>query len=288
MPSAKDHIEAHRKAGRFFSAEGIKSFVREAGKGEAVVCMHGVPSSAYLYRKMLPALAERSFRAIAFDLPGMGLADKPTQYDYSWTGLGRWSVKATEALGLAKYHLVIHDIGGPIGMEMVAAHPERILSLTILNTLIAGLAHFQKPWTMRPFEWQGIGEWYLASMQPAIFAPLMYLQGVEDKASLPQSEGAAYVRLLKHGDGGKAFLKIMRSFEATQAKEDLYLNAIKGLEVPKQIIWGAKDPALTVKAYGLPTQKLTGIERYIELPAKHFLQEDQAPKIAELIKEMNA
>ncbi len=218
----------------------------------------------------------------------MGLADKPKQFDYSWTGLGRWSVKATEALGLEKYHLVIHDIGGPVGMELVAAHPERILSLTILNTLIAGLAKFKKPWSMRPFEWRGIGELYLASMQPAIFAPLMYLQGVEDKASLPQSEGAAYVRLLKHDDGGKAFLQIMRSFEATQAKEDLYLQAIKALKVPKQIIWGAKDPALTTKAYGIPTQKATGIDRYFELPGKHFLQEDQAPEIAELIKEMNA
>ncbi|MFK7923749.1 MAG: alpha/beta fold hydrolase [Bacteroidia bacterium] len=288
MPSPQEHIEAHRQAGRSFVADGIQSFVREEGKGEAVVCMHGVPSSSYLYRKLLPALAERSYRGIAFDLPGMGLADKPLEYDYSWTGLGKWTSKATEALGLDKFHLVIHDIGGPVGMELVAAHPERILSLTILNTLVVGLAKFKKPWTMRPFEWKGIGEIYLKTLQPSIFAPLMYLQGVEDRAALPLDEGATYVHLLKHADGGKAFLKIMRSFEATQAKEDLYLQAIKKLNVPTQIIWGDKDPALTVKAYGLPTLKATGIERFYKLPGKHFLQEDQAPAIADLIAEMNA
>ncbi|MEL7532214.1 MAG: alpha/beta hydrolase [Bacteroidota bacterium] len=287
MPSPQEHIEAHQQAGRYFTADGIESFVRAEGEGEPVVCMHGVPSSSFLYRKLLPALAERSFRGLAFDLPGMGLADKPAQYDYSWTGLGKWSVKASEALGLEKFHLVLHDIGGPIGMEMLAAHPERILSLTILNTLVVGLANFKKPWSMRPFAWRGIGELYLMSMQPALFAPLMYLQGVEDRASLSQSEGAAYVQLLKRTDGGKAFLQIMRSFEATQAKEDLYLKAIKALMVPKQIIWGANDPALTVKAYGLPTQKASGIQRFHQLPGKHFLQEDQAPAIANIIAEMN-
>lgn len=287
MPTPQQLIEAHEQAGTYFEAAGVQSFVRQEGDGEPVVCMHGVPSSSYLYRKLLPVLGKEGYRGIAFDLPGLGLAQRPQDFDYSWTGLGKWSSNAVDSLGLDRYHLVIHDIGGPVGMEMVARQSERILSLTILNTLIVNLPQFKKPWSMRPFGWKGIGELYLASMQPQIFAPLMYLQGVEERSAFSKEDGAAYVHLLKREDKGRAFLQIMRSFENTQAKEDLYLKALKQVKGPKQIIWGAKDPALSLNRFGRQTQEITGVERFFALPAKHFLQEDQAPEIGHLIREMN-
>ena len=74
-----DVVSEHRAAGRRFEAAGISSFVREAGPpgGEPVVCLHGVPASSFLYRKVLRELAARGVRGIAFDLPGLGLADRP-------------------------------------------------------------------------------------------------------------------------------------------------------------------------------------------------------------------
>src|SRR4051795_6497594 len=122
--SVADVIERHRAAGREFEAGGVQSFVREAGRGQTVVCMHGVPSSCFLYRKVLDELAERGLRGVAFDLPGLGLAARPADYDYTWTGLGRFSVAAVDALGLDRFHLVLHDIGGPVGLELAAALPE--------------------------------------------------------------------------------------------------------------------------------------------------------------------
>src|SRR5207249_3094913 len=107
-----------RTAGREFEAEGVRSFVREAGSGQAVVCMHGVPSSCFLYRKVLDQLAARGMRGVAFDLPGLGLAERPDDYDYTWTGLGRFAIAAVDSLGLDSFHLVVHDIGGPVGFEL--------------------------------------------------------------------------------------------------------------------------------------------------------------------------
>lgn len=79
----------------------MRSFVREQGarEREAVVCMHGVPASSFLYRKVLGELAERGLRGVAFDLPGLGLADRPAQFDYTWTGLGQFCVASVDALG---------------------------------------------------------------------------------------------------------------------------------------------------------------------------------------------
>ena len=97
-------IEAHRRSGRRFTAAGIGSFVREEGSGEPVVCLHGVPASSFLYRKVVTELASRGLRGIAFDLPGLGLADRPVVADYTWTGLGRFASAAVDALGLERFH----------------------------------------------------------------------------------------------------------------------------------------------------------------------------------------
>ena len=94
-----DVIAQHERAGRRFTVAGVNSFVLDQGDGEPVVCMHGVPASAFLYRKVVPELAAQGLRGIAFDLPGLGLADRPADFDYTWTGLGRFAAAAVDALG---------------------------------------------------------------------------------------------------------------------------------------------------------------------------------------------
>ena len=161
-------LEAHRMAGRPFRAAGVTSFVRELGTGPAVLCVHGMIGSSFLYRKVLAELAVRGLRGIAFDLPGFGLADRPTRYDYSWTGLGEFCVAAVDALGLDRFHLVVHDIGGPVGFELATAMPERIASLTLLNTTV-DVTRFKSPWPMGPFRHRGIGELWLMSVTAPAF-----------------------------------------------------------------------------------------------------------------------
>src|ERR1700756_4539271 len=121
-----DVIASHRLSGMTFEAGGVGSFVVDRGDGAPVVCLHGVPASSFLYRKVLAELAARGLRGVAFDLPGLGLAARPERFDYSWTGLGRFALAAVDALGLDRFHLVVHDIGGPVGFELAAAVPERV------------------------------------------------------------------------------------------------------------------------------------------------------------------
>jgi pimeloyl-ACP methyl ester carboxylesterase len=277
-------VRAHAESGRRFDVGGLSSFVREAGEGEPVVCLHGVPASCFLYRKVLRELASRGLRGVAFDLPGLGLADRPETYDYTWSGLGRFCAQAVDALDLERFHLVVHDIGGPVGFELATAMPERIRSLTILNTLIE-VDTFRRPWSMQPFAVRGVGTLWLRSLTKPAFRWIMYLQGIEDRAATPPEEIDAYLELLKRGDGGRAFLKIMRGFELTPAKRDLYEGAARDVPYPVQVIWGAKDPALKLSRHGEQARRITGVAKLHLLPAKHFLQEDQAPAIAQLIGE---
>jgi haloalkane dehalogenase len=268
-------------------AAGVRSFVREAGDGDPVVCLHGVPSSCFLYRKVLDELAARGLRGVAFDLPGLGLAERPDSFDYTWTGHGRWSRAAVDALDLDRFHLVVHDIGGPVGFELGAAVPDRVRSLTVLNTLVE-VDGFKRPWSMEPFARRGIGEVYLATLTKPAFRRLMALQGIANMAAVPKEELDAYVDLLKREDRGRQFLRIMRGFERTPEKAALYRGTLRDGPYPVQIVWGAQDPALKLAVHGEQARRAAGLEEIHTVPAKHFLQEDQAPAVAERVAALAA
>ena len=260
----------------------MRSFVREDGDGDPVVCLHGVPSSCFLYRKVIAELAGRGLRGVAFDLPGLGLADRPEDFDYSWTGLGRFAGAAVDSLGLDRFHLVVHDIGGPIGFELAAAAPDRVRSLTVLNTIVE-VDQFKRPWSMEPFARRGVGEAYLRTLTKPAFRMLMRLQGIQDMRSTTRAELDSWVDVLKRDDGGRAFLRIMRGFERTREKRQLYASTLREVPYPVQAVWGENDPALRVDRHGEDVKRIAGLDQIHRVPAKHFLQEDQAPAVAERI-----
>lgn len=279
-------LAAHRAAGREFSAAGVGSFVLDTGPNDAepVVCMHGVPASSYLYRKVLPELANRGLRGIAFDLPGLGHADRPEDFDYSWTGLGRWALAALDALSLDRVHLVVHDIGGPVGFEVAAAAPGRVRSLLMLNTTVA-VDTFRRPWVMEPFAHRLLGEAWLASARPrVVFRTLMRMIGVGP--GVPSVEIDAYLPLLLGDDGGRAFLRIMRSFERTVEKRRRYEAVVRGQGYPVGLLWGSKDPALPMRTYGVQARIAAGLDDLPSVPGKHFLQEDFPADIAAAVAAM--
>jgi haloalkane dehalogenase len=275
-------VDAHRRSGRAFSAGGVRSFVREQGRGPAVVCVHGMWGSSFLYRKVLRELANRHMRGVCWDLPGFGLAERPSDYDYSWSGLGSFCVAAVEALELERFHLIVHDIGGPVGFELAAAHRDRVASMTILNTMIDVTA-FKPPWSMEPFRHRGVGEMWLAGMSKPLFRSLMMLPGIGDRTSVTKAELGAYLELMRGDDRGRSFLKIMRSTERTPEKEALYRSTVRDVPYPVQVIWAAEDPALKLGTYGERARAAAGLKELQTIPGKHFPQEDQAPAIADRV-----
>lgn len=64
----------------------------------------------------------------------------------------------------------------------------------------------------------------------------------------------------------------------------LYTHAVQNLKVPRQIIWGANDTALTLERYAYPIRNQMEIDRFFTVNGKHFLQEDHAVEIAEMVQ----
>ena len=276
-PQVADAIEQHRSAGREFEAGGVRSFVREQGDGEPVVLMHGIPVSSFLYRKVLPLLAERGLRGVAFDLPGLGLAEKPDHVDYTWSGLGRWTGAALDALGIERCHLVLHDIGGPIALEWALRDRDRVLSLTVLDTLI-DVEGFRRVWTMDLAAAPLIGPAWIAATRPPVARWLFYMQGIADRSATPAHEVDAHLALLHRDGGDRSFRRIVRGFEPTAEKQRFYTEGLREAGWPATILWGRRDPALGADRRRA-VERVLGIEADL-VDAKHFLQEDQAPAVA--------
>jgi pimeloyl-ACP methyl ester carboxylesterase len=242
--------------------------------------MHGMWGSSFLYRKVIDGLAAHGFRGIAWDLPGFGLAERPADYDYGWSGHGRFSVAAADALDLDRFHLVVHDIGGPVGFELAAARPRRIASLTILNTMI-DVSGWAPPWSMRPFRHRVLGRLWLAALNRPTFHTLMRLQGLSDPSRVSVAELDAYLALMRGSDAGRGFRRTSRGAQCTPEKEALYRGVVSDPGYPTTIIWSRDDPAMPLATYGEKARRAAGLDAIITVPGRHFPQEDHPLDIVE-------
>ena len=288
--SVNQVIKEHEASGTYFDVDGIRTFALKYGRGETVLCLHGVPTSSFLYRKVLRSLEKKGYKGVSIDMPGLGLTDRPEDFDYSFSNLADFLYKAAKALKLKKFHLVVHDVGGPVGFALAARHANRIMSLTILNTW-ADVVNFKKPVVMRPFEKRVLGEAEL-KMITHLTWPVMFKQmGVVNSSRISLSEINTYVDLLKRKDHGKAFLKIMRSFDHSPQFRDECYKAVQSKDYPVQAIWGAKDPALQLETYGEEIKRVAGLKEIHTLRSRHFLQEEAwlgiADKVVDLAKSVH-
>ena len=113
-------------------------YIDEGPKDANVVLMlHGEPSWAYLYRKMIDPVVAAGYRVIAPDLIGFGKSDKPTERtDYTYQRHLDWVRQVVVQLDLKDITLVCQDWGGLLGLRLVAEHPELFARVLAANTML--------------------------------------------------------------------------------------------------------------------------------------------------------
>ena len=261
---------------------GMTIFYREAGAGEPILLLHGVPTSSYLWRRLLPRLA-RFGRAVAPDHYGFGRSDKPAEADYSVLGYVRYLEGFTAALGLDRLHLIVHDFGGPFGLAFAITHPERIRSLVILNTI------FYSDYEWHPLAqiWRtpGEGERLMAGWTRERFGRGM-LKWLARPESLTAADLDAYYEPIADPAMRAAILKLYRN--TTPSDHPEWEGRLRSLGVPALIIWGRQDPFLPAGWAERFHQDLKGSTLSILDDAGHFAPEDQPEQVAQLIESFYA
>jgi pimeloyl-ACP methyl ester carboxylesterase len=159
---------------RMIETNGIRLHVVEQGEGPLVILCHGFPECWYSWRHQLPALAKAGFRAVAPDLRGYGLSDRPEEVE-KYTILHDIGdiVGLLDALGAEQVVIAGHDIGAPIAWEAALLRPDRFRAVIALST---------------PFRSRGFG----TSVPPTTLMPQnenavfyqLFLQSPEAEAAL--------------------------------------------------------------------------------------------------------
>ena len=121
---------------RYVTVDGRRFFYREAGEptAPAVVLLHGFPTSSYMFRHLIPALADR-YRVIAPDHLGFGLSDAPPvdQFDYTFDALTDTTAGLLRTLGVDRYAMYVQDYGAPIGWRLALRDPAAITAIISQN-----------------------------------------------------------------------------------------------------------------------------------------------------------
>lgn len=119
---------------------GLRMHYVDEGPAQAqttFLCLHGEPTWAYLYRRMLPVFLQAGHRVVAPDLFGFGRSDKPVDPARYTFDFHRGSLVALiEALDLRDICLVVQDWGGLLGLTLPMDMPDRIMRLLIMNTAL--------------------------------------------------------------------------------------------------------------------------------------------------------
>lgn len=121
---------------RRMTVEGLNTSVLVGGSGtpgEAVVFVHGNPDSGEDWMPLMARVAQLA-TVVAPDLPGFGNCDPRPDGDYTIYGYGRFLDGVITRLGIERVHLVAHDFGGPFAAAWAADHPQKVASVTFINT----------------------------------------------------------------------------------------------------------------------------------------------------------
>ena len=242
---------------------------------ETILLMHGEPSWAYLYRWMIPILADAGFRVLVPDLIKTS--------DYTYAKHVSWTSTWLESVNPGAITMFAQDWGGLIGLRLVDLNPNRFSRICISNT---GLPTGDHKATEAFLKWQI----YSQKTNPFPFEKVM--QGFTQK-ELSEAELAAY-KAPFHNFESTAGARIFPALVPTkpddpesQNNRNAWSNTFMKWQKPFLTLFGDKDPV--TKGGEAPWQKLVpgakGQKHQIIEGGGHFIQEDKGPLLANLLIE---
>ena len=249
---------------------GTRTRVLDAGQtGPVVLFIHGLSTRADRWRGALEALAAQGCRAIAFDLPGHGLADKPEDFDYSSGGLAGYTLGVMDALGIERAHLVGTSLGGHVASLVALRAPERCDSLYLVAPL--GLAPVSRE----------AGDGIRRSVRDvSIEGVRAKLRNVFIDSSLATEALITEESRINGSAGGVQALSALADYLVERLNDELVTDELAPLaeRLPVGLLWGEHDRMVPLavgqaaaRALGmaeLPVMAGVGHAPYVERPAE--------------------
>jgi pimeloyl-ACP methyl ester carboxylesterase len=287
LTNAPRSVAEHRARLQYLPVDGGHlAYVDEgAREGKTMLLLHGMPTSSWMWRKLIPMLSGAGLRVVAPDLLGFGASDKPADLrQYTLERQARRLISLLNALSLERVTLVIHDLGGAWGSELIDRVPERIKRVVVLNTSVYRDGF--KPPALVKMLGGPMGAPIFAMMRSRALGFRMmtafFKQFVGDPSLMDAAAVEGYWRSLSEGTV-YPFQQFAQSFPTFYEQFPRYQAALRRIDAPAMLIWGAHDPVCTFDKLSAQFAADLRIPReriHLLSSASHFLAEDRAPDIA--------
>lgn len=279
---------------RYVDLPGLRMHVAEAGRGEPVLLLHGVPQHWWEWRKIIPGLAER-YRVIVPDLRGAGWTDAPRK-GYTRDQQLADVVALLDVLELERVDLVTHDVGALVGYQLCLNHPERVrrhLSLSIPPPYFEFDARFVLAFLRYV--------WFDLLMPVPVVGPMLLAKGKQrvarymllgmrvDPDAVSDADADIFLGRLREPARARAVSSLYRHFILPEAARIVAGSYRKSrLRTPTHVVIGSEDPNIRAAF-------LHGFEEYVDDlhmeyvdRAGHFVAEDRPDVVVDSALELFA
>lgn len=306
---------------KFVEIDGLRQAYYEAGPedGEVVLLLHGQPSWSYLYRKMMPVLAEAGYRAIAMDHLGMGQSDKPISIDdYSYLNHYDRILGFIQQLNLTDINLFVQDWGSLIGLRVAGLNPDLFATIGAGDAALPVLSEALHPDVENPEEVVDLESpfasmpdqqipfydgcdllsmsqeidfftWMTYSMKAASFRPSEVLEALT-WFPITAEEEMAYDAPFPSREYMAGVRKFPSLINEVPNQNALAWQGLTSYEKPFITIWASNDGGGlgSCEAQQVFISNVPGAagQNHVRLPeSSHFLQDDQGAEIARRLVE---
>ena len=244
----------------------------DAGSGEPVVLLHGIPTWSFLYADVIPLL-EPHCRVIAPDFLGHGWSDRRDRFDRSLTAQAAAILALLDALEIERATVVGHDTGGGVGLILGIEHPERVERLVLSNVVaydswpIDDMIALSNPhWRDKPA--QEVADFVAGGLPEGIHNPDRLTPEFREGIVAPYADEEGKISLIRNASA--------LNTNHTMALVDRHSD----ISAPTLVLWGRHDPWQTIAdgerlAEEIPEARLVVVE------ASHWIPQDTPREFAD-------
>ncbi|MFD4118892.1 alpha/beta fold hydrolase [Streptomyces niveus] len=274
---------------RYATVQGHELFYREAGPPDApvIVLLHGFPTSSFMFRHLIPELADR-YHVIAPDHLGFGLSDAPPvgDFDYSFDALADLTAQLLAGLGVTRYAIYVQDYGAPVGWRLALKAPDAITAIITQNGngYEAGLV--ESFWGAARAYWREQNPDTIAAIRAAFSLEMIkwqYLHGVPDPSLVSPDTWHHDHALVSRPGNDRVQLKLLLDY-ATNLPLYPRLHAyLRDRRPPLLAVWGKNDEIFGPAGAEAFVADLPDAQVHL-VDGGHFLLESALDEVAGLIR----
>jgi pimeloyl-ACP methyl ester carboxylesterase len=270
---------------RYTTVNGQRLFHREAGPSgaPAVVLLHGFPASSFMFRHLIPLLADR-YHVIAPDHLGFGFSDAPAadEFEYTFDALAGLTADLLNQLGVDRYALYVQDYGAPVGWRLALGNPDAVTAVVTQNGNGYEAGFSEDFWRPVREYWDDRNPDTEAGVRQALTYEAIrwqYLHGVPDESLVsPDTWEHDFAQVSRPGND-LVQLALFADYAGNLALYPKLHAWLRAGGVPVLAVWGRNDEIFRPEGAQAFTQDAPGAEIHL-LDGGHFLLESHLDAVA--------